>query len=200
MRRLALMLAMLFAITCFAFAQCTTIQDGTLHTSSGDLIETGFDSWGYNYEAHIFNGRYCDSYRNAAWCQPYADVELLMKWNDAWLSNKSCDSDALLDRHRGFLSYIGSGAWLTNHQKGVYIDDNNKKQRWEYFVKIVAVPADATEAGGIWYAADGTQIGATIWGEFAVIQDVYNDTGTGDHGVFYVSPYGAGFGKFSPSN
>ncbi len=184
-----------------AFAQtCTTIQQGTLLASDGSTIETGFDQWGYNYQAHMFNGKYCDAYRDAAWCQPYANDDLQMKWNDAWLSNQDCSNDGLLDRHLGYVSYVGSGAWLTNHQKGVYIDGKGKKQRWEYFVKIVAQPADATVAGGMVFAADGTQIGASIWGEFAIIQEVYNDTGTGDHGVLYVSPYSAGFGKYSPQD
>jgi hypothetical protein len=178
---------------------CTTIQDGTLETSDGRLLEPGFDMWGYNYQAHIFNGTYCDAYQNADWCQPYADVELQMKWNDAWLSNKDCDGDFLLDRYYGFSSYIGSGAWLTNHQKGWYVE-NGKKQRWTYFVKIVAAPADATNVGGVWYAADGTEIGAAIWGSFATVQQVENDTGSGTHGGQYVSPYSAGFGKYSPTN
>lgn len=177
---------------------CTTIQDGSLFASDGSLIEPGFDRWGYNYQAHIFNGTYCDAYRNAPWCQPYADVELIMKWNDGWLSNKDCTGDGQLDRHFGFSTYIGSGAWLTNHQKGSYVDDRGRKQRWEYFVKIVAAPSDATAAGGVWYAADGTEIGPVIWGEFAIVQQVSNDTGSGEHGVQYLSPYSAGFGKFSP--
>lgn len=177
---------------------CTTIQDGALFASDGSLIEPGFDRWGYNYQAHIFNGTYCDAYRNATWCQPFADVELIMKWNDGWLSNKDCTGDGQLDRHFGFGAYIGSGAWLTNHQKGSYVDDRGRKQRWEYFVKIVAAPSDATAAGGVWYAADGTEIGPVIWGEFAIVQQVSNDTGSGEHGVQYLSPYSAGFGKFSP--
>ncbi len=174
---------------------CTTIQDGKLLTSAGTLIETGFDSWGYNYQAHEFNGKYCDAYRNAEWCQAYVNDDLNMKWNDAWLSNKDCDGDGLLDQPTNF---IGTGAWVTNHQKGVYTDVNGKKQRWEYFVKIVAVPADATLSNGIWKTADGAEIGPVIWGQFAIVQEVYNDTGTGDHGVFYVSPYSAGLGRFSP--
>ena len=181
-------------------AQCTTIQEGTLLTTAGDVIEPGFDQWGYNYQAHMFNGKYCDSYRDAAWCQPYKDIDLIMKWNDAWLSNQDCSGDLRLDRYYGFPTYRGSGAWLTNHQKGVYVDDNGKKQRWEYFSKIVAAPGDATLSGGTWLAADGTEIGPAIWGEFAVIQEVYNDTGTGQHGVLYLSPYSAGFGRFSPTN
>ena len=56
------------------------------------------------------------------------------KWNDAWLSNKDCDGDGLLDRHYGLDSYRGSGAWLTNHQSGEYEVDgiviyNNKQHK-----------------------------------------------------------------------
>lgn len=172
---------------------CTRIQDGTLLTSEGQLIATGFDTWGYNYQAHMFNGGYCDSYRDAAWCQPYKDVELMMKWNDAWLANVDCDADGLLDRHYGFGSYIGSGAWLTNHQAGSYEQDG-QMCNWNYFVKIIAAPEDATSADGIWYAADGTEIGPAIWGEFAIIQQVENDPCASINGLQYLSPDHAGFG------
>lgn len=165
---------------------CTTIQDGTLLRSDGVPIVLGYDEWGYNYQAHMFNGMYCDAYRDAAWCQPYKDIRLIMKWNDAWLSNKDCDGDGLLDRHYGFDSYIGSGAWLTNHMSG-----GKGKDHWTYFVKIVAVPEDATLQDGIWYAADGTEIGPVIWGAFAVIQEVESGTG-----VLYLSPAGPGLGNW----
>ena len=42
-------------------------------------------------------------------------------------------------------------------------------------MKIVAAPVDAYVEEGAWLAADGTRIGAVIWGEFAVIQDVSSD-------------------------
>jgi len=173
---------------------CTTIQSGMLLNSVGEAITTGFDEWGYNYQAHMFNGGYCDSYRDAAWCQPYKDVELLMKWNDAWLSNVDCDGDGLLDRHYDFPSYIGSGAWLTNHQSGSYEGLEGQTCNWNYFVKIVAAPLDATSSGGYWYAADGTEMGPSIWGAFAVIQEVSNDACAGDHGLIYKSPDHPGFG------
>jgi len=177
---------------------CTTIQDGTLLTSDDQVIKTGYDEWGYNYQAHMFNGYYCDAYRDADWCQEYKDVRLAMKWNDAWLSNKDCDGDGKLDRYFGFDSYIGSGAWLTNHQSGEYEDDEGNVCKWEYFVKIVAAPEDAASVDGYWYAADGTQIGPVIWGSFAIIQQVNNDPCAGSHGIEYLSPVGPGFGKFKP--
>lgn len=273
--------------------KCTTIQSGSLSDSAGETINVGYDEWGYNYQAMMFNGYYCDSYRDAAWCQAYKDIELSMKWNEAWLSNQDCDGDGKLDRHYGFDSYIGSGAWLTNHQKGVYtywdvkgdwvlefdylgriyihdmtIENNTftglgKSQttgqewtvvgtlsgdtiemtinydigsyyvdvvgtiapdgtmdgtwgnltqsgtfksiegsatlvecEWDYFVKIVAAPEDAYADNGIWYNADGIEIGSVIWGQFAIIQEVENDLCAGIEGKQYGSPIGPGLGKF----
>jgi len=203
---------------------CTTIQDGVLtystgHYLAGEPLTTGYDIFGYNYQGHMFKGYYCNVYlggdgfppyegntdaylaENSAaaskWYWPYRDIQLVMKWNDAWLSNMDCDGDEALDRYYGFDSYIGSGAWETNHQWGTYIEDG-KEYKWNYFVKIVAAPADATLTEGIWYTADGIGIGSDIWGQFAIIQEVYNDQGTGEHGILYLSPASAGFGYYTP--
>lgn len=175
--------------------KCTTIPSGELVNSAGGVIKPGYDQWGYNYQAHLFNGGYCDAYRDAAWCQPYSDVDLTMKWNDAWLSNQDCDGDGLLDRHFGFDSYRGSGAWITNHQKGS-VELDGKACQWEYFVKIVAAPADAELDDGIWYAADGTEIGPAIWGQFAIIQQVENDPCNEIHGLQTLSPDRPGLGNW----
>jgi hypothetical protein len=174
--------------------ECTTIQSGELHASDGSVITTGYDDFGYNYQAHLFNGRYCDYDRviGGASC----DVNLIMKWNDAWLSNKDCDGDGALDRYFGFDSYIGSGAWITNHMSGEYEGEDGKTCKWTYFTKIVAAPADANLVDGIWYTAEGIEIGAEIWGAFATIQTVENDSCAGIHGVQYLGPAGPGFGKW----
>jgi hypothetical protein len=172
---------------------CTTIQSGELLASDGSVIEVGYDQWGYNYQAHMFNGTYCDAYHDAAWCQPYKEDNLSMKWNDAWLANVDCDGDGLLDRHYGFSSYIGSGAWLTNHMSGQYEQDG-QVCTWTYFTKIIAAPADATLVEGVWYNAEETEIGPVIWGEFATVQEVNNDPCGGYSGLSYLSPDHAGFG------
>ncbi|MFQ5962654.1 MAG: hypothetical protein ACE5KZ_00035 [Candidatus Scalinduaceae bacterium] len=174
---------------------CATIQDGTILASTGETLTTGYDEFGYNYQAHMYNGRYCDFDRVEG--GDYCDVDLIMKWNDAWLSNLDCDLDYKLDRHNGYPTYIGSGAWLTNHQSGK-VDVNGKMRKWTYFIKIVAAPSDATKSGGVWYAADGTEIGPVIWGSFAIIQEVSNDPSAGQHGILYKSPAGPGFGQYSP--
>ena len=177
---------------------CATIQGGTIVDIAGNRVTTGYDQWGYNYQAHIFNGRYCDYDRVEGGL--YCDVNLVMKWSNTWLSNKDCDDppDGLLDRHHGFDSYIGSGAWLTNHQSGTCEDENGKEWHWTYFVKIVAAPADAHAVGGYWYTADDVEIGPVIWGAFAIVQEVENDPCLGLHGVQYLSPAGPGFGKYKP--
>lgn len=195
-------------------SKCTTIQEGVLTYSAGHYLEgeplrIGYDPYGYNYQAHLFNGSYANVYLGGAgfppydgdddaylkdnpgaknhWAWPYRNVQLNMKWNDAWLSNKDCDGDGKLDRHHGHASYIGSGAWLTNHMRGVEDDGTH----WTYFTKIVAVPTDATLTGGVWYDHDGTEIGPAIWGQFAVLQEVASGAG-----ATYVSPSGPGFGKW----
>lgn len=211
------LLAAVFFAPAFSEAKatvCTTIQDGQLYASDGSLLETGYNQWGYNYQARMYNGMYCDytpSSRpggvNYESCQEqYGNVRLMMKWNDAWLSNKDCDDDGKLDRHFGFSSYLGSGAWETNHASGTYIASDGAECKWSDFVKIVAVPTDAiaendldcgfygTEAK-MWFTTSGDEIGCSIWGAFAVIEDIYNDPcGEFDYGMEYKSPFKRGFG------
>ena len=190
------------------WAQCVTIQDGGIFDSIGDPIGIGYDEWGYNYQAHMFNGDFCDANRNPDTCSS-AGVDLMMKWNDAWLSNKDCgtqdqvtqaeytsfDPDGFLDRHFPSDSYIGSQAWLTNHQSGK-VEVNGKLRKWTYFIKIVSAPEDGYVDSGFWFTADGVEIGWVIWGAFAVIEEVSNDPSLGEHGKLYGSPSGPGFGHF----
>ena len=84
MKKLAIILSCLALVLTFSTqviagkggnkSDCTTIQDGTLLTSDGRVIVPGYDEWRYNYQAHMFNGYYCDAYRDAEWCQPYKDI------------------------------------------------------------------------------------------------------------------------------
>lgn len=176
--------------------KCTTIQSGELETYDGEVITVGYDEWGYNYQAHLFNGMYCDFYHDMDWCQEDADVKLSKKWNDAWLSNQDCDNDGELDWHYGYESYYGSGAWVTNHMSGEYEGEDGKTCKWTYFTKIVAVPKDAYKLYGTWYTADGVEIGPVDRGAFAMIQSIYNDPCDGYGGVEYLSPSGPGLGNW----
>ncbi len=169
-----------------------TIQDGLLD-SSGNAIELGYDEYGYNYQAHMFNGYY-ENYSRPDTPVTSSDTKLIMKWNDAWLSNCSQDGDLLLDRHYGYDSYYGSGAWLTNLMTGTYEDGTH----WSYYCKIVAVPTDAIAMDGVWYTSEGVEIGSQIWGAFAIIFEVCNDPPYDANGVQYISSASPGFGYWMP--
>lgn len=150
---------------------CAKIESGTLVNGDGEALGPGFDAWGYNYQAQLFKGGYCDSYRDADWCQPYKDYELRMKWNEAWLSSQDCDGDGVVDEHRGYDSFQGSGATLHNHLSTHYAGANGETCTWNFAQTIEAVPLDATLVGGVWYSAEGDELGTEIWGEFAVVKE-----------------------------
>ena len=186
-----------------------TIQDGTIFygrvgTPDTETISIGYDQWGYNYQAHLFNGWYWNNQRPVpAYTKDTIDQApsktwLIMKWSDTWLSNIDRNLDGKLDRGVGpdYASSAASGAWVTNHQFGSYIGEDEKEYKWNYFVKIVCVPDDAYVDSGLWYSADDVEIGPVIWGAYAVIQQVYNDQGTGEHGIEYLSPVSPGLGYY----
>lgn len=220
MTRTILVGAALLALSGVAIAKgssCTTIMDGVLeysagHYLAGEPLELGNDPFGYNYNARRFSGSYANTYLGtsgypayagdtdgylaenpgaaAAWYWPYRDVDLSMTWNDAWLSNCDCDDDGALDRHAGYASYRGSGAWITNHMSGEDVDEDGKTYKWTYFVKIIAAPADATIDEGVFFDADGNELGPVIWSDFFVALEI--NSGSGPE---YLSPSGPGFGK-----
>ena len=331
----------LFAAPAFAAKPvdiCQYVVDGNIpyastHFLASNFLTTGYDVFGYNYQAHIFNGTYGNAYFGRSrwapytgddtaylstyptaaghWAWPFRNVNLQMKWNDAWLANKDCEPDNVLDRHAGFTEYKGSGAWLTNHATGTYLGnehwtvtgqhiitfvlgssyphdifltdtngvltgnggypvggpysytwnitsgsitgtsfafdavytggpdatgtimhvtgtispDGSLSGSWDDnylggfragiwtmpagtaqkvkdtctvsdFVKIISPPADAYLAGGIWYTADGKEIGKEIWGEFAIIQEIASDP-CDEYGVInYMSPLKKGLGNW----
>ena len=156
----------------------------------------------------MFNGMWCDYhpvYRpggaNHQWCiDNMADVELMMKWSDEWLSNKDCNNDGKLDRGYSCDPINAGnsgcpGAWLTNHERGTYINGDDEVCEYNIFIKIIAAPEDAYVDNGVWYTADDVEIGSVIWGAFATIQEVATDTCEGLHGVQFLSPASPGLGK-----
>lgn len=193
---------------------CTTIQDGVLtysagHYLAGQPLKVGYDIFGYNYQAHMFNGYYANSYLGkdgfppyegdadayltanpgaaSKWYWQYRDVQLMMKWSDIWLSNKDCDSnggrDGKLDRGGpGGTGSAANGSWLTNHQRGTDDDGN-----WTYYIKIVCPPggvADINPADGV----DDNTMAPIIWGGFIILQEV----SSGEGSTNYAQPVGFG--------
>jgi hypothetical protein len=211
-RTVVVVFVCLFAASLTYGQSCTTLQSGSLKDANGNPIGVGYDQYGYNYQAHEFNGLFANYNRPAtayteATCMntgygKEGCAHLQMKWNDEWLSNQSCDGDAYLDRPA---NYIGSGAWLTNHEGGSDVltlsNGKQKEAHWTYFAKIVAVPEGAYRCGvdnKLWCEADGTEIGPDVnWGAFALIQEVYNDPMEAVHGKQYKSLSGPGLGIYA---
>lgn len=152
------------------------------------LYDPGFDEFGYNYNAWMFSGRYCDYDRVPGGL--YCDVDLIMKWSPEWLNRVDSNDDTKLDR--GYVDCRGEGtnpnlteshcpgAWLTNHQRGEYEMDG-KICRWTYFVKIVYpgyIPTDIDLDG-----LDDASGARILWGAYIVIESVENDPCAGLHGV-----------------
>jgi hypothetical protein len=193
---------------------CTTIKEGLLtyggtydqyHYLAETPLMTGYDPYGYNFKAHMFHGLYPNTYLAEIGFPPFdgdteaysaanpdavlvlPDVHIIVKWNDAYLSNRDCDGDGKLDEHRAFPSYVGSGAWVTNYMSRRYSQEG-KSCHWSYFIRVVAVPADAYSDGSMWYSEEGTEIGMDVGMGLALIQDVYRDPCQGYHGVSNLSP------------
>ncbi len=169
---------MLGAMAIPAFAapsSCATIKDGTITDVKGNPLSVGYDQYGYNYQAHMFNGYY-DNYSRPAVPVTSGD-KLIMKWSDPWIANVDCNGDGKLDRGLvdGVVGGISKG-WLTNQLNGSYTDVNGDVQHYTDFVKIV------------W-----TGPGSPLWGQYTILQEVLNDPAGGFTGL--LSKVGApGFG------
>ena len=159
-------------VPAFAAPACETIKSGNITDSAGNPVVSGYDQFGYNYQAHMFNGTYDSSDRTidgTYWggTGDYVDDKLMMKWSDAWLANVDCNGDHKLDR--GLVDGIVGGTsmgWLTNHVVGDYTLDGNV-QNYTDFVKIV------------W-----TGPGSPLWGQYTIIQEVWNDPAGGFNGLY----------------
>ena len=143
---------------------CATIQDGSITDNAGNVLVAGFDKWGYNYQSRMFNGYVGNLYRPSV--PAISGDRLVMKWSDSWLANVDCDFNGKLDR--GLVDGIQTGGisrgWLTNHYNGSYIDIDGNSQKFTDSIKIVWVGP-----------------GGSLWGQYAVIQETYNDTGSGNY-------------------
>jgi len=164
---------------------CTTIKGGTILDTAKGLISLGYDKWGYNYQANMFNGWYGN------YSRPSTPVsggdQLMMKWNNAWLSNQDCDGDGKLDRHLGYPTYKDSGAWLTNHASGTYISTNPSNYHWNlvgnYIISFVLGGTynhnmTITETGGVLGGSGGYPAGSSSYSYYWTINsvDVTGDT------------------------
>ena len=117
----------------------------------------GFDEFGYNDGARIFNGT-GESWSLAKglpadYLGDYAKDKLIMKWNAEWDRGNS----------EGWTDLNGYDAWLNNEWNGKVRGGSGETE----IVKIKWVGAEVCEEKS---AADG---GYCIWGQFEVLMDHY---------------------------
>ena len=187
---LAVALLVPFATNVAKAGDCVNIKSGFIVDSAGNEVTLGFDQYGYNYQAHMFNGL-SDNYTRPN--PPAAEGldTLVMKWSDDWLANVDCNGDGLLDRGLDKKTGDSTGTsmgWVTNHYEGDY-EEGGEFYHYTYFVKIIYVgPAPV---GG-----DDPWIGKRIWGQYAIIEEIYNDPHGGFHGInkdLLSNPMGFGY-------
>ncbi|MFA6081708.1 MAG: hypothetical protein WC741_04875 [Patescibacteria group bacterium] len=142
-------------------------------------VKAGFDQYGYNDTARIFNGTgsgwcqgklemdkdYCDDYMGI-----YANDKIVMKWNSAWdACNENYNEENCL------------GAWTDNEWNGKKLGGSGEV--WHYKIIWVGPGAESSP-----YWKEG---GYSIWGGYEVIMD----QGTNSehiHSILHSIPAGYG--------
>jgi len=188
----ALGLTVALAAPAGAQSVCAKIKDGTITDNQGaTFLKAGFDQYGYNYQAKMFNGLPANYLRPAT---PVTEgtENVIIKWSDEWLATVDCDGDGQLDRGLNPKTGESTGfskGWTTNHFEGDYIGSDNESHHYTYFVKIAWVgPAPA-----------GQDPFATsrIWGQYAIIEEIQSDPfgGYGGRTKFVNKITGPGLGQ-----
>jgi len=138
--------------------------------------DTGFDEFGYNYQARVFAGladgvdRVLDG---TVWGDPtYANDWLVMKWSKGW------------DDARFHGASWTSDAWETNEWNGM--NPCGSQSVWHY--KIIWVGPELENSP---YWREG---GYAIWNQFEVIMDQGIDPSIGPGHMFFTLATPNGFG------
>lgn len=214
MKKIILLTSIFASVLIFtACEKSLTVQPSPDLNSVKSGKVTGFNEWGYNWNAHSFKGilfnaligdnlyngaffgdwepyqgddeAYLEQYPDAVYL-PWAfrNVNVILHWNEALITSEGMYPDNLND-------WIDSGAWMTSHYSGV--DENGK--RWSLFLKMVAArETDHLDVeNSIWYNSDGEEIGKqTDWPQLIMIQVVK----TGNIPDFMVEDYGYPFSSY----
>jgi len=146
---------------------------------SSTVFAGGFDQYGYNDVAGIFNGP-ADGVDNVldgkVWGDPmFANDHLVMKWNQAW---DDCNAAGNNDPD------VCAGAWTTNEWNGMNPDGSQSV--WHY--KMIWVGSGGSTSP---YWQEG---GYSIWGTYEVIQDFGFDP-SGHYSYAHAVPNGLGLNK-----
>jgi hypothetical protein len=176
---LLFVLAALLMLGCQQDAVAPPQQSQNQQVASLSKLGTGFDEFGYNYQARLFQGladgvdRVMDGMVNGD--ATYANDHLVMKWSKAW-------DDA---RFNG--APWTPDAWENNEWNGAF--PGGSGEVWHY--KIIWVGPSGEESP---YWREG---GYLVWGDFEVIMDQGTDA---DHvHSFLAHAYPTGYGAPVPT-
>lgn len=145
--------------------------------------DMGFSDSGYNEQANIFNGTgwsWCmDKVANAAWCAaylgPYANDNLIMKWNDEW--NRGNGENWSNPPYK---------AWNSNEWNGMVAGGSGSV--WHYKTVWVG-PCGANYTP----LANG---GYCLWGQFETVMDQGIDPSYGPGHFWFSLANPAGYGAY----
>lgn len=136
----------------------------------------GFDQFGYNRTARIFNGPasgWCLQRGASADCLGvYSNDKLVMKWNAEWDRGNA----------EGWTK-APYAAWLDNEWNGNVPNGSGATEHFK-----TAWDAGCVESGG----TTSSRGGPCIWGQFAVLMDQGNNPGGGHEWWTKVTPNGYG--------
>ena len=144
---------------------------------NGITFPLGFNEFGYNYCARIFNGP-ADGVDKVldgmVWGDPtYANDHLIMKWNAAW---DACNAAPTTENC--------TGAWTDNEWNGKV--PNGSGQNWHYKIVWSAICA---AAGTL---TDG---GYCVWGSYEVLMDQGSDPNAGPGHLWFAHAKPNGYGS-----
>ena len=138
----------------------------------------GFDQYGYNRKARIFNGLasgWCLERGAPANCMgAYSNDKLLMKWNAEWDRGNA----------EGWTDSDGYSAWIDNEWNGAFSGGSGAV--WHYKIKWIGT-----------CGADGTPLpdgGYCIWGQFEVLMDQGKDPSYGPGHIWFAKAIPNGYG------
>lgn len=210
-----------FIILFFVFSACEKmlidepmVQPELKSGNQGSEKMTGFDEWGFNWNAHHYIGTLYNAimgdylYADMIWhhSTPYtgenedlfppddsewSDFEKWL-WNYAWENryvNLSMHWNEALVSGEGVYpeTWIDSDSWITFLMSG-----GEGNLAWSRFIKLVAAKSTDIFEDGVWKDKDGAVIGfQSDWTELILIQIV-------DKGNIppIIAPFGAGLGRY----
>lgn len=167
---------------------------------------TGFDEFGYNYNARLFNGWYGYYDRNitGGWVPGTGDAWLVMKWSENWLPMANEPVGAWCTNHFTWYSNDYDEAtwygWSTRLEWNETAGIPNAEYKVEEFLKVMKVGDDPVEwaryeAGGAYDAAWGTYgDGVPMYVVFQDVVSVYQKWSLVGNWVLQIDYYG---GKYN---